>query len=172
MTHYYLPVAHLWHKPVGFTEKHSFDISLDLPDVDEPVMVACKIELVKVDDRIMVIGKSVSFSYLLTCARCLTQFTQAMEFHDVERTFYYTLPKDFKGEEVTDMFAVDMKAMRIDLLPLLIQEVLMHIPHDPICKPDCKGLCPVCGIDLNIESCTHNIDTTAKNRGIDLRPFM
>ena len=37
----------------------------------------------------------------------------------------------------------------IDLTPLLREEVILATPPAPLCRPDCQGLCPVCGADLN-----------------------
>ena len=43
----------------------------------------------------------------------------------------------------------------IDLAPLLREYALLEIPISPLHKPDCKGLCPECGQDLNIRDCGH-----------------
>jgi uncharacterized protein len=43
----------------------------------------------------------------------------------------------------------------IDLAPLIREFALLEIPISPICKPDCKGLCPVCGENLNETDCGH-----------------
>jgi uncharacterized protein len=41
-------------------------------------------------------------------------------------------------------------------LPLLREQVWVSLPMKPICQPDCRGLCPECGANLNIEPCTCN----------------
>jgi uncharacterized protein len=41
----------------------------------------------------------------------------------------------------------------LDLAPLLREQTWVTIPMKPICHPDCKGLCPQCGANLNLESC-------------------
>ena len=33
-------------------------------------------------------------------------------------------------------------------------ELLLGLPMNPVCRPDCKGLCPVCGVNLNKQTCT------------------
>jgi len=33
--------------------------------------------------------------------------------------------------------------------------VILSVPMKPLCKEDCKGLCPVCGANLNYEDCGH-----------------
>lgn len=37
----------------------------------------------------------------------------------------------------------------IDLTPLVAEELVLALPFAPLCRPDCKGLCPECGEDLN-----------------------
>jgi len=37
---------------------------------------------------------------------------------------------------------------------LLRQEIILHFPVVSVCSKSCKGLCPVCGVDLNKENCS------------------
>lgn len=41
----------------------------------------------------------------------------------------------------------------IDLLQPLQEQVLMSLPIAPVCREDCRGLCPECGCDLNSQTC-------------------
>jgi len=41
----------------------------------------------------------------------------------------------------------------IDLDPILREQVLLALPAYPVCRADCKGLCSVCGNDLNEREC-------------------
>jgi uncharacterized protein len=41
----------------------------------------------------------------------------------------------------------------IDLDPILREQLLLALPGYPVCKEDCKGLCPVCGANLNDREC-------------------
>ncbi len=43
----------------------------------------------------------------------------------------------------------------IDLDPLAREYLILEVPINQICKPDCKGLCPVCGENLNERDCGH-----------------
>jgi uncharacterized protein len=45
-----------------------------------------------------------------------------------------------------------------DLEPVLRDAVLLAIPLSPTCRPDCRGLCAVCGADLNGTSCPGHDD--------------
>lgn len=41
----------------------------------------------------------------------------------------------------------------IDLREMVKDQILLELPLAPICNQDCKGLCPICGTDLNTEAC-------------------
>ncbi len=41
----------------------------------------------------------------------------------------------------------------VDLLPLVHDAVLLELPIAPLCRPECAGLCPNCGIDRNEATC-------------------
>lgn len=41
----------------------------------------------------------------------------------------------------------------LDLTPMLREELLLAVPDWPLCRADCQGLCPHCGVDRNRESC-------------------
>ncbi len=43
---------------------------------------------------------------------------------------------------------------KIDLDPIVREQVLLALPMDAVCKEDCKGLCPVCGQNLNERECS------------------
>jgi uncharacterized protein len=43
----------------------------------------------------------------------------------------------------------------VDLAPMAREFLLLDVPISPVCKPDCKGLCPECGADLNVSPCEH-----------------
>jgi uncharacterized protein len=59
------------------------------------------------------------------------------------------------GAEVTegdlDVFPFDGE--RLDLEPLFREQFVLAIPFAPLCREDCKGLCPQCGIDRNSGTC-------------------
>lgn len=41
----------------------------------------------------------------------------------------------------------------IDLAKILTEQVNLFIPYNPSCSPNCKGICPTCGTNLNQENC-------------------
>ncbi len=46
-----------------------------------------------------------------------------------------------------------MENFFLDLKGLLWERLLLNIPQKILCGDDCKGLCPICGTNLNVDSC-------------------
>jgi uncharacterized protein len=62
------------------------------------------------------------------------------------------------NKEIELNYAVDKLDPIIDLDPDIREEIILDYPIKPLCKPDCKGLCPKCGANLNEGGC--NCGTT------------
>lgn len=84
----------------------------------------------------------------LDCVRCLEGYVHTLKW---EVTELYAF--DERSVTESNLFIPDDK--QIDLEPLLREYALLEFPISPICKPDCKGLCPVCGENLNQTDCGH-----------------
>jgi uncharacterized protein len=84
----------------------------------------------------------------LECVRCLHSFDQPLKWSLTE---LYAFDK----RSVTDSGLILPEDGHIDLEPLMREYALLEVPISPVCKPDCKGLCPVCGEDLNKADCGH-----------------
>jgi uncharacterized protein len=52
-----------------------------------------------------------------------------------------------------DMGIVYFQGEKINLKDAIQEQVVMEFPLRPLCKPDCKGLCPRCGADMNEDPC-------------------
>jgi uncharacterized protein len=76
------------------------------------------------------------------CVRCLTPIADRLEI-DVQELFVYP------GSEATEDEASRLDGDLIDLEPLLRDSVVVELPFQPLCMPDCAGLCPDCGANLN-----------------------
>jgi uncharacterized protein len=84
----------------------------------------------------------------LECVRCLDPFIQPL-------SWSFTDLFAFDRRNMTDSGLLVPEEGQIDLEPLLREYALLEIPISPVCKPDCKGLCPVCGENLNRVDCGH-----------------
>ncbi len=76
------------------------------------------------------------------CVRCLTPLWQLLE-TDFTELFA------FSPNSVTESGLYVPETGKLDLAPLVRDEMLVAVPITSLCKPDCKGLCPVCGENLN-----------------------
>jgi len=82
------------------------------------------------------------------CVRCLMDHEQRLQTDFAE---LYT----FESHVKEDTELVYPEDGLIDLGQILREYMLLEVPINPVCKEDCKGLCPVCGNDLNRETCDH-----------------
>lgn len=105
--------------------------------------------------RVDVTG-SLSVSIPMLCVRCLASF-QAR----IEREFSQVLvrlPEQQDDEEAeltnADLDRSELAGDSIDLAALLSEEMQLALPLKPLCKDACKGICPGCGAELNVEECT------------------
>ncbi|MEA4944320.1 MAG: YceD family protein [Propionicimonas sp.] len=76
------------------------------------------------------------------CARCLEELASELEV-DLQELFVYP------GKDDDDPDASRIEDDLIDLEPLLRDAVVLDLPFTPLCRPDCAGLCPECGANLN-----------------------
>lgn len=83
------------------------------------------------------------------CVRCLTDFAQPLS---IDFTELYA----FTPHSVTESGLLVPETGKIDLAPLVREEMLLAIPISPLCREDCKGLCPICGENLNETTCHHD----------------
>lgn len=88
-------------------------------------------------------------SFPLECVRCLSDYEQ---FIDWEFTELYAFTRD----NMTDSGLLMPEDGFIDFELMMREYALLEVPISPICKPNCKGLCPVCGENLNEADCGHN----------------
>ena len=90
----------------------------------------------------------------LVCSRCLEDFLQPIKIQFTEM-FMAHLAENSEGELGEQPLPKDGS---IDLGPILRDYAVLDIPIRQVCRENCKGLCPVCGIDLNKKDCGHKIE--------------
>jgi uncharacterized protein len=83
------------------------------------------------------------------CARCTRDFGLELE-GDIDGYFTTRAHADEVPEEQDSALVVDGM---IDLEPFIITAVAVAVPLAPLHDPDCKGICPECGADLNDGEC-------------------
>ena len=84
------------------------------------------------------------------CRRCLTDVSTPVDVH-VHLIFAEEGLDD--EEDTSDAYLFDPGERSLDLRPAVREEWLLAVPGFPLCREDCKGLCPRCGADLNAGPC-------------------
>ncbi|MGH7616311.1 MAG: YceD family protein [Gemmatimonadaceae bacterium] len=82
----------------------------------------------------------------LECSRCLSDTTAHVS---DETHLIFADIEDEETDDDSDVYRIDPKDRDLDLRPALREEWLLAAPTFGLCRPDCKGLCPRCGADLN-----------------------
>ena len=93
------------------------------------------------------------------CARCLVPIDTPVH-ADFAEQYYATVPVE-RGVGLVEP-PLDAKTIgsdfKVDLVPLLREELILVTPVAALCREDCAGLCPVCGVDLNERPHTHDAE--------------
>jgi len=95
----------------------------------------------------------------LSCSRCLADFSLPLSIPFEATYSEEARSPEAEGEEAEveltaeaiDLFS--FHGRQIDLAGAIEEQVLLALPLRPLCREDCKGLCPSCGADLNRGPC-------------------
>ena len=87
------------------------------------------------------------FSYSRSCARCSTDFTREMDML-FEHKLAQTLVDDGNDDYI------ETPDFKLELDDIVISDILLSLPQKNLCKDDCKGLCQICGKNLNEGDCS------------------
>jgi DUF177 domain-containing protein len=143
-----LNVGFIVHQTVGYSRDFPFEVqSLHLPPDLDLYDLSGEARVTRTAQGLLVQVK-MSAAVNAECVRCLTDFRQTLE---VDYTDLFAFTRDQMSESGLLM----PENGKIDLAPALRDEMLLAVPISPLCKPDCKGLCPVCGENLNETACNH-----------------
>ena len=99
-------------------------------------------------------GKGLEFKAIFTgemdtsCARCTDDIRVAIEFEINE---FFIRDEDHNDQD-GDVYIYS--GYQIDVTDAIIDCLVMNIDSRYLCTPDCKGLCPTCGTNLNFETCS------------------
>lgn len=118
------------------------DLHVELIGVPEGADVCLDLTLEAVVEGVLVTG-TIDAPLEGECARCLDLVHENGHFTITE---LYNYPGRDAGD---DEFFLDGELL--DLEPVLRAAVVLDMPFTPLCRPDCAGLCPVCGARLNDE---------------------
>lgn len=145
-----IPIQALLEKTVGSTQDFEFSLA-DCAFPHISFSKASKLDgtLTYLDDCLLISFSSDCFTCHETCVRCLTECKQITSIDAALESFSLRTPaeNDFALLEQLPEGAV------LDITPLVEQELSLSFRSLPLCKEDCLGLCPHCGIDRNKKTC-------------------
>jgi len=123
-------------------------LSTELVAVADDAPLGGGLLLESVVEGILVSG-AITGTWTVSCARCLTERTQAFSVEVRELFAVDRAPDDEEDEGEGYVLASEA----IDLDQLVRDAVGVEMPFAPLCRPNCKGLCPVCGGNRNLGEC-------------------
>ncbi len=92
---------------------------------------------------------------LLTCDRCLEPYTWDLstDFRIYLSMFQFKEELDVElSEDDLNFDFIDGKFLDSD--QIIKEQLILNLPMKILCTKDCKGLCPICGCNLNMTSCS------------------
>lgn len=92
----------------------------------------------------------------VVCDRCVESFEKTIEFPVDEKL----KKEDEFSDSEQNPDIIKFKGTTIDLSDIIYSNLYMNIPTKNLCSDDCKGLCPMCGTNLNHGSCSCDDDVT------------
>ncbi len=159
---FYINIGFLINQPIGYSRVLPFELDeIDMGDGLSLRAVNGSIDLIRTHDGIRaqaVFNAEVERE----CSRCLETFQEKIhsEFEEFF-TFPYVEPSEDEIKVPEDG--------NINFEPILHDYMLMEMPINPVCQPECKGLCDICGQNLNQAVCEHyrnrRVGNNRKNTG-------
>jgi len=141
-----------------------FEFTSDVSDLDlserniEFLEIAIESLIDKGEENIVVTNR-VRVNAKSECENCLCKYDDVL---NEEYTLIYTSNRDTVEHDDEEVLRYLGKTTReLDLTAGLTESLRLAMPMRLLCKPDCKGLCPSCGADLNERQCdckTEQID--------------
>ena len=137
---------------IGTERNYDIDETIDIDSCNYKAQGSVK--LLRTDHGILVKGELKTASEL-TCSRCLNQFECPLKLKIEEE--YFPTTDIISGTPLPtpddpSAFTIDERNI-LDLTEAIRQYTLLAVPMKPLCQPDCAGLCPTCGTNLNQTRC-------------------
>jgi uncharacterized protein len=126
-------------------------------DVDEITLarpINVDLELVPEAEQIKLNGQ-LQGAVRLRCSRCLQDYLLELD-EPIDLLLLYPLPADTPEEidlRPEDLDTEFFDGVTIDVDGVVTEQIFLALPQQPLCQPDCQGLCSGCGADLNREPC-------------------
>ena len=151
-----LNVAQLMKSAVGSTREYDLEETFEEIDGQELTRpVQAHVHLTRINEGILARG-DIETALRTECSRCVEPAEQSISFH-FEETFRPTIDI-VSGHPVEapdpdePVFTIDANHV-LDIDEVVRQGIVIETPMHPLCSPNCRGLCPVCGKNRNLGPC-------------------
>lgn len=84
------------------------------------------------------------------CSRCLNSVVSTLR---LDELLEFRPASAVENPLETEVYLYNAEETVLDLQPYVIGLIANSLAIKPLCRPDCKGLCPQCGQDLNVQPC-------------------
>ena len=154
-------VAQLLKGPVGSTRSHKINASMDEEGIDS---IKGELTLTRTNRSVLLTG-TLTATMSGICDRCLNQARCSYNFN-LEEEFFSII--DISSGSVSpgesdNSNTIDNNNM-LDLTEVVRQYSVLSMPTKLLCSPECAGLCPSCGYNLNQGSCRCSNQDHSKHR--------
>lgn len=143
-------------EPFNWDETKNVPVeSLEEPEVSALGPVRWRGQVVFADPGYYLKAK-LFYDQTLTCNRCLKPIVEHME-PEVELMIEVARPRAVAGEHELKEDELGVLTIPEEILetdPILLEQLQLNVPMKPLCQPDCRGICPQCGADLNAGECS------------------
>jgi uncharacterized protein len=141
-------------EPLAF----AFELSFSIEALDrEPLLEISPVRFVGQVARVeggYALEGTLAYRGRLECSRCLEPYP----FQEQEEFMLLLCPRKQAGKEEVELGKEELDACFYDepvvpVAPIVEERIQMAVPMKPLCREDCRGLCPHCGQDLNSGEC-------------------
>jgi uncharacterized protein len=141
-------------EPVPF----EFDLAYSIEGLDrEPLLEISPVHLEGEVSRIekgYALQARLTYEGKLECSRCLAPYPfQAREDFSLVLTRRPPSPGEGGPVQSEDLDTYFYDDLLVPVAPIAEERIQMAVPMKPLCREDCRGLCPRCGADWNVSEC-------------------
>jgi uncharacterized protein len=134
------------------------DLELSAEGVEFPEPIELEVTATKTGDE-MIFQGAISTTAGMDCSRCLDRFEISIrsKIQFVVQLLEISSPQDSDDE---DFVVLPKTVQEYDLSQRVREAILLELPLKPLCSVSCRGLCPMCGTNLNESDCECTPDKT------------
>jgi len=141
----------------GLRREYTMPVSVSADE--EPYTASASLTLTRVGRKVTVRGE-IHIKGSLRCSRCLEHFDDERDLSFFDE---YTPLSESSIEPEYELSSDELDISyyeqdEIDIDELINEQVMLSMPLKPLCKPECRGLCPKCGKNLNEGLCDCQTD--------------